>query len=50
MMVGSRIVLPEKGEVMKFENYNNQFRHPLVIVADFEATNLATNDDKKANT
>ena len=30
---------------MKFENYNYKFRHPLVIYADTEATNLATNDD-----
>ena len=46
MMVGSQIVLPREGEVMQFENYNNKFRHPLVVYADFEATNLPTNDDK----
>ena len=46
-MVGSQIVLPEKGEGTEFGNYNNKFRHPLVIYADFEATNLPTNDDKR---
>ena len=47
MMVGSQIVLPEKGEVMEFENNNNKLRPPLVIHADSEATNLPTNDDKR---
>ena len=37
-MTGSQIVLPEKGEVMKFENINNKFFHPLVIYGDFEST------------
>ena len=46
-MLGSQIVLPEKGEVMRFENHNKKFRHPFVIYADFESTNLPTNDDNK---
>ena len=46
-MVGSQIVLPEKGEVMKFENHNYKFRHPLVIYGDTEATNLGTKDEMR---
>ena len=28
----------KKGDVMRFENYNNKVRHPFVIYADFEST------------
>ena len=34
---GSEIVLPEKGEIMKFENHMNKFAHPFVIYAYFES-------------
>ena len=46
-MLGSQIVLPEKGEVMRFENHDKKFRHPFVIYADFESSNLPTDDYKK---
>ena len=45
-MEGSQIVLPEKGDVMQFENCNNKFRHPFVIYSDFECGNRATRDEK----
>ena len=32
---------------MRFENHNKKFRHPFVIYADFESTNLPTNDDNR---
>ena len=46
-MSGSQIVLPEKGEVMKFENYNYKFRHPFTIIADFECCNHTTDNENK---
>ena len=47
-MEGSQIVLPEKGEVMKFENHNNKCRHPFVTYSDFECGNKSTDDDEQA--
>ena len=46
-MEGSQIVLPEKGDVMTFEIYNNKCRHPFTIYSDFECGNKSTDDDKK---
>ena len=46
-MAGSQIVLPNEGDVMKFENINYKYRHPFSIIADFESSNKATDDDNK---
>ena len=35
-----RIVMPEEGEVLRFQNHQNQMRVPFIIYADFEALNI----------
>ena len=40
-------IMPKEGEnMMKFQNFNNEFMHPFHIIADFESTLKKVEDDK----
>ena len=44
---GTRYIMPEKDTVTKFSDHNKQKRLPVVIYADFEASLMKHEDEKK---
>ena len=41
-MDGQSVTMPDKGQHIKFKNYNNQFKCPFVIYGDFECLTTRT--------
>ena len=45
--LNSICIMPKDGEnIMRFNNFNNEFMHPFHIIADFESTLKKVEDDK----
>jgi hypothetical protein len=46
-----KCIMPKEGEnILSFKNFNNEFKHPFHVIADFESTLEKVEDDKNRST